>query len=116
MQVLKAVERVNDRKKCMLFKKLEKHYGGELKGRTVALWGLAFKFETEDMRKAPSLVLIGRLLEVGSKVKVYDLVIMEECCRRIGASVTYCKDIYDVTKDVDAVLMVTEWKEFRVTD
>lgn len=114
MQVLKAVERVNDRKKCMLFKKLEKHYGGELKGRTVALMGLAFKFETEDMRKAPSLVLTGRLLEVGCKVKVYDPVAMEECRRRMGARVTYCRDIYDAAKD--AVMMVTEWKEFRVPD
>lgn len=116
MQVLKAVERVNDRKKCMLFKKLEKHYGGELKGRTVALWGLAFKPETEDMRKAPSLMFIGRLLEVGSKVKVYDPVAMEECRRRMGARVIYCRDIYDAAKDADAVLMVTEWKEFRVPD
>ncbi len=116
MQVLKAVERVNDRQKGILFDKLEKHYGGELKGRTVALWGLAFKPETDDMREAPSLVLTGRLLEVGCKVKVYDPVAMEECRRRIGARVTYCRDIYDAAKDADAVLMVTEWKEFRVPD
>lgn len=116
MQVLKAVERVNDRQKGILFDKLEKHYGGELKGRTVALWGLAFKPETDDMREAPSLVLIGRLLEAGCKVKVYDPVAMEECRRRLGVSVTYCRDIYDAAKDADAVLMVTEWKEFRVPD
>lgn len=116
MQVLKAVERVNDRQKGILFDKLKKHYGGELKGRTVALWGLAFKPETDDMREAPSLVLIGRLLEAGCKVKVYDPVAMEECRRRIGARVTYCRDIYDAARDADAVLMVTEWKEFRIPD
>lgn len=116
MQVLKAVERVNDRQKGILFDKLEKHYGGELQGRTVALWGLAFKPETDDMREAPSLVLTGRLLEAGCKVKVYDPVAMEECRRRLGASVTYCRDIYDAAKDADAVMMVTEWKEFRVPD
>ena len=116
MQVLKAVERVNDRQKGILFDKLEKHYGGELKGRTVALWGLAFKPETDDMREAPSLVLTGRLLEAGCKVKVYDPVAMEECRCRMGARVTYCRDIYDAAKDADAVMMVTEWKEFRVPD
>ena len=114
MQVLKAVERVNDRQKGILFDKLEKHYGGELNGRTVALWGLAFKPETDDMREAPSLVLIGRLLEAGCKVKVYDPVAMEECRRRIGDKVVYSRDKYDAVLDADALLLVTEWKEFRI--
>ena len=87
---------------------------GDLSGRTIALWGLAFKPETDDMREAPALVLIDRLLQAGAKVKVYDPVAMEECKRRIGDSVTYCKDMYDAVVDADALALVTEWKEFRV--
>lgn len=114
MRVLKAVEEVNDKQKRVLFDKLARHLDGELKGKTVALWGLAFKPETDDMREAPSLVLIDLLLEAGCRVKVYDPVAMEECRRRIGDRVEYCRDKYEAAVDAEALLLVTEWKEFRV--
>ena len=114
MRVLKAVEEVNDSQKRVPFEKLSRHFGGDLRGKTVALWGLAFKPETDDMREAPSLVLIGLLLEAGCVVRVYDPVAMEECKRRIGEKVVYCRDKYEAVVDADALLLVTEWKEFRV--
>ena len=114
MRVLKAVEEVNDSQKRVPFEKLSRHFGGDLRGKTVALWGLAFKPETDDMREAPSLVLIGLLLEAGCVVRVYDPVAMEECKRRIGDKVVYCRDKYEAVVDADALLLVTEWKEFRV--
>ena len=114
MRVLKAVEEVNDKQKRVLFDKLARHLGGELSGKAVALWGLAFKPETDDMREAPSLVLIDLLLEAGCRVKVYDPVAMEECRRRIGDRVEYCRDKYEAAVDAEALLLVTEWKEFRV--
>ena len=114
MRVLKAVEDVNERQKAILFEKLEKHFKGDLSGKTVAMWGLAFKPETDDMREAPALVLIDLLLKAGCKVKAYDPVAMEECRRRIGDKVVYCRDKYEAAVDVDALLLVTEWKEFRV--
>ena len=105
---------MNDSQKRVPFEKLSRHFGGELRGKTVALWGLAFKPETDDMREAPSLVLIGLLLEAGCVVRVYDPVAMEECKRRIGDKVVYCRDKYEAVVDADALLLVTEWKEFRV--
>ena len=114
MRVLKAVEEVNDSQKRVPFEKLSRHFGGDLRGKTVALWGLAFKPETDDMREAPSLVLIGWLLDAGCVVRVYDPVAMEECKRRIGDKVVYCRDKYEAVVDADALLLVTEWKEFRV--
>ena len=114
MHVLKAVEEVNERQKRILFDKLEKHFGGDLKGKKIAMWGLSFKPETDDMREAPALVLIDLLLKAGCEVKVYDPIAMEECKRRIGETVTYCADKYEAAIDADALLMVTEWKEFRV--
>ncbi len=114
MQVLKAVESVNEKQKAILFDKLKKHYDGDLKGKTIALWGLSFKPETDDMREAPSLVLIEKLIASDCTVKVYDPIAMEECRRRIGESVIYCKDIYEAAADTDAVFLVTEWKEFRL--
>ena len=114
MHVLKAVEEVNERQKRILFDKLEKHFGGDLKGKKIAMWGLSFKPETDDMREAPALVLIDLLLKSGCEVKVYDPIAMEECKRRIGETVTYCADKYEAAIDADALLMVTEWKEFRV--
>ena len=116
MQVLKAVEKVNERQKGILFEKLAKHFGGELKGMTVAMWGLSFKPETDDMREAPSLVLIEKMLQHGMNIKVYDPVAMDECRRRIGDKVTYCNDKYEATIDADALMLVTEWKEFRMSN
>lgn len=114
MKVLKAVEDVNEKQKSLLFEKLHRHYGGALKGKTIAMWGLSFKPETDDMREAPALVLIDRLTDAGCWVKVYDPISMDECRRRIGDKVTYCQDMYEAAVDADALLLVTEWKEFRM--
>ncbi len=114
MRVLRAVDEVNEEQKSVLFRKLEQHYGGALAGKTVALWGLSFKPETDDMREAPALVIIDRLLAAGTTVKVYDPVAMPECKRRLGDRVVYCKDMYEAAADADALLLLTEWKEFRV--
>lgn len=114
MQVLKAVESVNERQKSVLFSKFVNHFSGDVRGKNVALWGLAFKPETDDMREAPALVLIDLLLNAGVTVKVYDPIAIEECRKRIGNTVVYCKDMYEATVDADALMLVTEWKEFRV--
>lgn len=114
MKVLKAVEEVNEEQKSILFKKLLKHYDGDLKGKTVAIWGLAFKPETDDMREATSLVIIKKLTEAGCTIKVYDPVAMNECKRRIGETVTYATDMYDAVLNADALLLLTEWKQFRL--
>lgn len=114
MRILQAVEEVNENQKSILFNKLHKHFQGDLLGRRIALWGLAFKPETDDMREAPSLVLIDKLLEAGCKVIAYDPVAMPEAQRRLGDRIKYGKDIYDTVMDTDALLVVTEWKEFRL--
>ena len=114
MKVLEAVEEVNEKQKGILFDKLSRHFGGDLSGRTIALWGLAFKPETDDMREAPALTLIGLLLEHGCRVRVYDPAAMDECRRRLGDSVTYATDMYDAVLDADALMLLTEWKEFRL--
>ena len=114
MRVLQAVEEVNERQKSVLFQKLSSHFGGDLKGKTVALWGLAFKAETDDMREAPSLVIIRQLLDAGCEVRVFDPVAMNECRRRLGDAVTYAKDMYDAALGADALLLLTEWKQFRL--
>ena len=114
MRVLQAVEEVNERQKSVLFQKLSSHFGGDLKGKTVALWGLAFKAETDDMREATSLVIIRQLLDAGCKVRVFDPVAMNECHRRLGDAVTYAKDMYDAALGADALLLLTEWKQFRL--
>ncbi|MDR0893467.1 MAG: UDP-glucose/GDP-mannose dehydrogenase family protein [Mediterranea sp.] len=114
MRVLQAVEEVNEAQKSVLFNKLSKYYQGELAGKTVALWGLAFKPETDDMREATSLVTIRLLLEAGCKVQVFDPVAMDECRRRIGDVVSYATDMYDAVLDADALLLLTEWKQFRL--
>lgn len=113
MRVLKAVEEVNELQKTVLFKKLQKHYPS-LEGKTIALWGLAFKPETDDMREATSLVMIDLLTKAGAKVKVYDPVAMDECRRRVGDKVMYAEDMYDAILDTDALLLLTEWKQFRL--
>lgn len=115
MEVLKAVERVNERQKSILFEKLKRVYpGNELKGKTIALWGLSFKPETDDMRESTALVMIGLLKAAGCIIRVYDPVAMDECRRRVGDDVVYCRDMYDAVLDADALLLLTEWKEFRL--
>lgn len=114
MSVIKGVEKVNERQKHILFKKLKKHLSENLSGKKIALWGLAFKPETDDMREAPALVLIQELLQAGCQVRVYDPVAMAECKRRIGDVVYYANDQYDALDGVDALMLVTEWKTFRL--
>ncbi len=116
MQILKAVERVNESQKELLYLRLLDYFNGDLAGRTFAVWGLSFKPETDDMREAPALILIDRLRQAGAIIKVYDPVAMPECRRRIGDAVVYAESIYHAVTDVDALLIVTEWKEFRLPD
>jgi len=114
MRILQAVEAVNESQKSILFRKLEHYFQGDLKGKRIAVWGLAFKPETDDMREAPSLVVIQKLIESGCQVTAYDPIAIPESRRRIGDAVRYAKDIYDAVVDADALLLVTEWKEFRM--
>ena len=114
MSILQAVEDVNNYQKGILFDKLCKVFDSDLEGKTVALWGLSFKPETDDMREAPSLVVIDRLVGAGCTVKVYDPIAMDECRRRIGDKVIYSADMYDAVEGADALLLLTEWKEFRM--
>ena len=114
MRVLKAVEEVNERQKSILFEKLQRFFDNRLNGKTIAIWGLSFKPETDDMREATSLVMIKNLLQSGCRVKVYDPIAMEECKRRIGEVVEYAPDMYDAVLDADALILLTEWKQFRM--
>ena len=114
MRVLKAVEEVNERQKGMLFEKLHRYFQGDLSGKTIALWGLAFKPGTDDMREAPSLVLIDKLLQAGCKVRVYDPVAITEAKRKLGDVVYYASDMYDALLGAETLILVTEWKEFRM--
>lgn len=114
LEILKAVENVNERQKEILYHKLKKYYNGDLTGKTITLLGLAFKPNTDDMREAPALVLIDKLTQEGCKIKVYDPVAMEECYRRVGEKVEYCDDTYSALEGSDAMLLVTEWNEFRI--
>lgn len=114
MQVLEAVEAVNERQKGILYEKFEREFDGEVEGRCVAMWGLSFKPETDDMREAPSLVLIERLLAAGCRVRVFDPIAMDEARRRLGDRVEYCASKYDALEGADALMIVTEWKQFRL--
>ncbi len=114
MRVLQAVDEVNESQKSILFDKLSTYYDNDLQGRTIAMWGLSFKPETDDMREAPSLVLIERLAAAGCRIKVYDPIAMDECRRRFGYMLVYCGDMYEAAVDADALLLVTEWKELRM--
>ena len=117
LEVLKAVERVNNKQKELLFEKLNKEFAAEgLKGCKIALWGLAFKPETDDMRESTALVVIDRLLKSGCEISVYDPEAIDECKRIIGDKVSYCNNKYDAVEDADALILVTEWKEFRLPD
>lgn len=116
MKILKSVEDVNERQKTILFDKLVKHFGDKVEGLTVALWGLAFKPETDDMRQAPSLALIRRLTEAGCKVKAYDPVAADQARGIVGDAIEYCDDMYAAAEGADALMLATEWKEFRIPD
>ena len=113
MEVIEAGERVNEKQKFIVFRKLV-DFLGDVKGKTIALLGLAFKPETDDMREAPALVVIEQLLVAGAQVKVFDPVAMSECKRRIGDSVTYCENLYDCVDGADAFALMTEWRQFRL--
>ena len=114
MKVLKAVEEVNYNQKRILFKKLQNYFNSNLKDKKIAIWGLAFKPETDDMREAPSLVIINELINSGAKVSVFDPIAMDECRRRIGDVVSYAPDMYEAAQDADALLLLTEWNQFRI--
>lgn len=116
LRLLKAVEEINEAQKSLLFNKLKKYYNGDLAGKTIAMLGLSFKPNTDDMREAPSLVLIDKLLKAGCTVRAYDPIAMAECYRRIGDTIVYCDHIEDVFRNADALFLVTEWSEFRVLD
>lgn len=114
LEVLKAVEAVNYRQKNTLVEKIKAHFGKNLKGKQFGLWGLAFKPKTDDMREAPSLVIIEQLKALGANIRAYDPVAMHEAERILGDKIEYAKDEYDVCIDADALIVVTEWSEFRM--
>ena len=113
LKVLKAVEAVNQEQKSVLFNKVMKYFNGDIKGKTIAMWGLSFKPQTDDMREAPSLVIIKKLLEAGAKVKAYDPVAMKEASHTLGESITYAEEQYEALIDADCLMLVTEWPEFK---
>ncbi len=113
MEVIEAVERVNERQKSIVYDKVIKAVG-DVKGKTIAILGLAFKPETDDMREAPALVVIDKLLKDGATVRVFDPIAMDECKRRIGDTVTYCKNMYDAADGADVFALMTEWRQFRM--
>jgi UDPglucose 6-dehydrogenase len=115
-QILNAVEEVNRRQKMVLVHKMKKHYGDALKGKTVALWGLAFKPNTDDMREAPSLTIIDALRKEGVAIRAYDPAAMDEAKRRLGKTVKLVDNNYDALRGADALMVVTEWNEFRRPD
>ncbi|HPT14792.1 MAG TPA: UDP-glucose/GDP-mannose dehydrogenase family protein [Bacteroidales bacterium] len=113
LRVLKAVEAVNHDQKSVLFNKIMEYFKGDLKGKTIAIWGLSFKPQTDDMREAPSLVIIKKLLEAGANVKAYDPVAMIEAKHHLGDSIVYSEDQYETLIDADCLALVTEWPEFK---
>jgi UDPglucose 6-dehydrogenase len=113
LEVIEAVERVNERQKQIVFDKIQR-LAGDLRGKTVAVLGLAFKPETDDMREAPALVVIDKLLAAGANIRVFDPIAMDECRRRIGDAVTYCRDMYDAADGADVLALLTEWRQFRM--
>ncbi len=116
MRILQSVEDVNEDQKYLLFNKIMKRFDGDLKGKHFAMWGLSFKPNTDDMREAPSLVIINNLLKEGATVTAYDPVAMEEAKHDLGDTITYAEDEYAALKGADALLVVTEWPEFRIPD
>jgi UDPglucose 6-dehydrogenase len=113
LRVLKAVEAVNKDQKLVLFNKIMKYFDGNISGKTIALWGLSFKPQTDDMREAPSLVIVQKLLEAGAIVKAYDPIAIKEAKHHFGETITYCEDQYETLIDADCVAILTEWPEFK---
>ncbi len=116
LEVLKAVERVNEKQKGILFDKLSHHFNGQLKGKKIALWGLAFKPNTDDMREAPAITIIEKLRQAGARIVGYDPVAMHEAQRKLGDALEYANDQYEAIDGADALILVTEWSEFRVPE
>jgi len=116
LTLLESVEAINERQKKVLFGKFSDYYGGDVRGKKAAIWGLSYKPGTDDMREAPSLTLISQLLDAGCTVKAYDPAAMEEARHRLGGSIEYAADIYDAVRDADVLFHVTEWKEYRMPD
>jgi UDPglucose 6-dehydrogenase len=116
LTLLESVEAINERQKKVLFTKFSDHFGGKVAGMRAAIWGLSYKPGTDDMREAPSLTLIGQLLDAGCTVRAYDPAAMDEARRRLGTTIGYATDIYDAIKDADVLFHVTEWKEYRMPD
>jgi len=114
LEILKSVEDVNERQKFVIFNKIHKHFNGHLKGKIFGLWGLSFKPHTNDMRQAPSIIVIEKLLSEGAKIKAYDPVAMNECYKKIGNRIEYVKDQYEALINANALILMTEWPEFRV--
>lgn len=115
-KILKSVEKVNESQKNMMAEKIIRHFNNNLKGKRIALWGLSFKPNTDDMREAPSLTIIQRLKEVGAEIVAYDPVAMNECKRKIGNSIQYVSNQYEALQNANALVLVTEWSEFRLPD
>lgn len=116
MSVIKAVDEANNFQKSVVFRKLNKAFNNDLNGKVIALWGLSYKPDTDDMREAPALVIIEKLIQAGSIVRVFDPVAMEETRHKIGNSVIYCQDMYDACTGADASALLTEWKQFRMPE
>lgn len=114
LEILKAVEDVNNHQKETLYNKVYNYFKGDLKGKKIAMWGLAFKPNTDDMREAPALVLAEKFTSMGANVYAYDPIAMDEAKRRLGNMITLCNSPYETTENADALLLVTEWSEFRV--
>jgi UDPglucose 6-dehydrogenase len=113
LRVLKAVEAVNEDQKLVIFNKIQKYFKGDLKGKTIALWGLSFKPQTDDMREAPSLIIVKKLIEAGAKVNAYDPVAMEEAKHHFGETISYFEDQHEALIDADCLAILTEWPEFK---
>jgi UDPglucose 6-dehydrogenase len=116
MNIVQAVEKTNEFQKSILFRKMKKYFGNNLEGKTIALWGLSFKPKTDDIREAPSLVLIENLLNAGCKIKAYDPAATQEVQKVLGSKIQYASDLYEAAENADAVALVTEWSEFHLPD
>jgi len=116
LRILEAVDSINEDQKKVIFAKLKKHFEGDIKGKTIAVWGIAFKPQTDDIREAPSAVLISSLLNEGVKVRVHDPAAMPNAKKIYGSKIKYCKSAYSALKNADALVVVTEWNEFRRLD